>query len=374
LELDWGTADHDQHQHGTTMAGIALYGCITDLFDTSGPYPLRHRLESVKLLPPRGQNEPKLYGDLTQRAVAQAEATAPLRNRSICLTITSDAEDGALPTSWSAAIDQMCSGELDQTRRLMFIAAGNVRNELDSPEYRYHEWNCTKAGLEDPGQSWNAITVGAVTGKVFITDPTYAGWNPIASSGELCPTSRTSLAWPKECYPGWPLKPDIVMEGGNYAERAGSRTALDDLSLLTTVVHIDGSRLTTTTDTSPATAAAARLGAIIWSHYPHLRPETVRGLMIQSARWTDAMKERFPGDAKATIQQCLRCYGYGIPRPSRVLWSREQAATLIYEGDLQPYAMIDGKVRQTRCISISFRGRGSYCSASATRGLACESR
>src|SRR5206468_3395553 len=47
----WGTAD-DQWQHGTEMAGIALYGSLTDVFPTRGPVALRHRLESIKFLPP----------------------------------------------------------------------------------------------------------------------------------------------------------------------------------------------------------------------------------------------------------------------------------------------------------------------------------
>ena len=39
-------------QHGTGMAGIALYGCLTEAMATVEPIRLRHRLESVKILPP----------------------------------------------------------------------------------------------------------------------------------------------------------------------------------------------------------------------------------------------------------------------------------------------------------------------------------
>ncbi|HEV7299840.1 MAG TPA: S8 family peptidase [Tepidisphaeraceae bacterium] len=345
LRPEWGSSDHDSGQHGTAMAGVALYGCLTDLFDSTGPYVLRHRLESVKLLPPVGSNEPDLYGALTQEAVARAEVQAPQRLRSICLTITSDTDDKALPSSWSAAIDQMCSGHLDQTRRLMFIAAGNVGSEFSTVGYKYHQWNCECGGLEDPGQSWNAVTVGAITEKAFVKDPDYRDWQVMAESGDLAPASRTSLAWPEQLHRGWPLKPDLVLEGGNYIEKDGDRTSLDDLSVLTTVMKSDGKRLATTGDTSAATAAGARLGAIIASHYPRYWPETIRALLVHSARWTDAMRTRFPGSARASVQQRLRCYGYGIPRLSKALWSAEHSVTMIFEGDLQPYTKVGDDVQ-----------------------------
>ena len=119
----------------------------------------------------------------------------------------------------------------------MFISAGNLRHEILQPDYEYHRSNCERGGIEDPAQAWNAVTVGAFTEKVFIRHPDYDDWQPLAESGDLCPTSRTSLPWPPENQSGWPIKPDIVMEGGNYAESlGGDRAGIDDLSLLTTVL------------------------------------------------------------------------------------------------------------------------------------------
>ncbi len=253
------------------------------------------------------------------------------------MAVTADDRDMGMPTTWSGAVDDLCAGVLDEAPKLMLISAGNVREELYSPEYRYHEWNTKWAAIEDPGQSWNALTVGAFTEKVFIEHEDFEGWQPMASSGDLTPTSRTSLPWPDENQRGWPIKPDIVMEGGNYAELGADRSYLDDLSLLTTILHPTGRLVETTRDTSPATAAAARLAAIIWSHYPRFRPETVRGLLVHSASWTPAMMRRYPGDLKSVVQKCLRCYGYGVPNLQRALNSAENAATLIFEGEIQPF-------------------------------------
>src|SRR5208283_1107879 len=88
VEAEWGTADHDDEQHGTGMAGIALYGCLTGLMTATGPVILRHRLESVKFLPPPPQhNEPPVYGRVMQDAVALAQIQSPRRNRVICMAV-----------------------------------------------------------------------------------------------------------------------------------------------------------------------------------------------------------------------------------------------------------------------------------------------
>lgn len=343
---EWGAADHHQGQHGTGMAGVALYGHLVDVLSGTDAVSLRHRLESVKILPPPpDHNEPGVYGWVTQEAAARAQVSAPRRNRVYCMAVTADDRDQGLPSSWSGAVDELCAGVLDGTPKLMFITAGNVRGELYAPAYRYPDWNCERAGIEDPGQSWNALTVGAFTEKVFIQQPDFRGWRPLAESGDLCPTSRTSLPWPEEHHAGWPIKPDLVMEGGNYAEKGTERGSLDDLSLLTTILHPSGRLLETTRDTSPATAAAARVAAIIWSQYPRLWPETVRGLMVHSARWTPAMLRRFSGDRRSTVQRRLRCYGYGVPDLHRALYSAENAATLLYEGELQPYCRAGSEIR-----------------------------
>jgi hypothetical protein len=73
-EPGWGVHDHDGH--GTQMAGLALYGDLTPLLMGSDPVQLRHSLESVKILPPIGQNPPELYGAVTAEATSRVEIQA----------------------------------------------------------------------------------------------------------------------------------------------------------------------------------------------------------------------------------------------------------------------------------------------------------
>jgi hypothetical protein len=65
--------------------------------------------------------------------------------------------------------------------------------------------------VEDPAQAWNALTVGACTERAVIDDEQYDSWTPLSPSGELSPYSTTSVGFATS----WPVKPDIVMEGGN---------------------------------------------------------------------------------------------------------------------------------------------------------------
>lgn len=336
---NWGFADDNGHGqgHGTEMAGLGLYGDLAQVLALSAPIRLMHRLESVKMLPPQGQHDPKLYGDVTRESIARVETRAPGRQRTICMAITSrDNLDRGRPSSWSAAVDELCAGVDDDVPRLMLIASGNAQEDSIK---NYPDGNQTDS-IHDPGQSWNALTVGAFTDKTLIDPEQYAGWQPLAPRGGLSPSSTTSLTWAKQ----WPLKPDVVLEGGNFGvDPVFPDTPLkgpDSLRLLTTNYRLAQGPFTVTGDTSGATALAARLAARIQVAYPALWPETVRALMVHSARWTDEMlSHRAPSSLKKQEVRNLLCrYGYGIPNLGEALYDAGSSLTLVVEDELLPFA------------------------------------
>ena len=111
-------------------------------------------------------------------------------------------------------------------------------------------------------------------------------------------------------------------------------TDVADLSLLTTIVSRTGALLTTMRDTSAAAALASRYAALIQAEYPDYWPETVRGLLIHSARWTQQMIEEFPHHAR---HDRLRCYGYGVPNLRIARECAANRATMIIQDSLQPF-------------------------------------
>jgi hypothetical protein len=346
---NWGAADHDGH--GTEMAGVTLYGDLLAALDSALKIRLRHRLESVKVVPPLNDSDPELYGAITAEAVSRAEVQAPDRRRVFSMAVTAihDPIPGT-PTSWSAAVDalaagrafDMTNGELRyideasiEAHRLFVVSAGNVRDLTDTST-NYLD-RCDTHPVEDPAQAWNALTVGAYTDLVDVGahGTSHEGWTAVAQPGDLSPFSRTGVGFQRQ----WPTKPDIVMEGGNGAI---SPTGADvdwpeSLQVLTT--RRDPPMLTTTNATSAATAKAAHLAATVAAEYPGLWPETVRGLLVHSARWTPQMESQLAtaGVSRRMRARLIRRYGFGVPTAERAMRSATDALTLIVQDIIHPF-------------------------------------
>lgn len=336
VEPGWGV--DDEHGHGTSMAGLALFGDLTALLEGDSPVPLGHRLESVKLLRTDGGNagDPRHHGYLTVQAVSRPEITAPHRKRVFGTMVTArDNRDRGRPSAWSSTIDRLASDADGQgeTPRLFVVAAGNVDDSNAWSEYPHSN---TSDGIHDPAQAWNALTVGAFTDLARITEDDAADYEPVAPVGGLSPFSTTSRTWQKH----WPFKPDVVFEGGNAAEDRISAIWLPSLSLLTTHHRPEQRLLTTTNATSAATSLASRMAARISASYPALWPESVRALMVHSAEWTPAMRGMFAPGANPSKTACMnlvRHCGFGVPDLSRALWSASDSLTLIAQDQLHPY-------------------------------------
>jgi hypothetical protein len=337
---DPGWPSGDSRGHGTNMAGTVLYGDLMPILARKGVVSLTHRIESVKILPDDGENQPKLYGAITRESIARAEVQAPDRRRAVCMAVTSDlGTNRGRPSSWSAAVDQLCFG-VGTTPKLVLISAGNIRDGLSKADYPARN---QLESIENPAQAWNAITIGAFTEKATLIDPSYAGWEPIAPIGDLSPTSRTSQTWEKK----WPIKPDVVLEGGNWAALGDQCDCPDDLGLLTThrdptTRHFDIFR-----DTSAATAMAGNLAGRILAAAPERWPETIRALIVHSADWTPVMKKQFEAASEQQKRVILRQYGYGVPSYDRAIFSALNDLTLIAEDMLQPLwkDTVDGKIK-----------------------------
>ncbi|QLE56962.1 S8 family peptidase [Nostoc sp. TCL26-01] len=334
----WGVADSKHWRgHGTDMAGLALYGNLYNALATSSKVYLTHRLESVKILPDQGENDPKLYGAITKEAVSRVEISNPKRQRVICMPVTSEIDNHkGVPSSWSAAVDQICF----EFQRLMVIPVGNISGDIISNEYPNRN---DVSQAENPSQAWNALVVGAYTDKVNISNSKYAQWQTIAPAGDLSPRSRTSLLWTDK----WPIRPDVTFEGGNLAtdDPHSPGMDIDDLRLLTTYYQPNVRQFNLSGDTSAATALCSYVAARIWAENPEYWAETVRALIVHSAEWTPAMYSHLSRNPsqKEKVSTLLRRYGYGVPSLERALFSSQNDLTMICEDQFQPFHKDGGK-------------------------------
>ena len=327
----------DSDGHGTGMAGVALYYDLNQSLLSHDTISIPYRIESSKIL--RNQeNDSELYGAITAQGILFNEIENPNKDRAICMAVTTDATDG-YPTSWSGAIDEIVAGVNvfgadNENKRLMLISAGNV--ELSEfRDIKYPDVNINSY-VQNPGQSWNALTVGAYNSKIRIDDTDFLGCHPVADVGELSPYSSTSVLWDNK----WPIKPEILMDGGNIVYKDNFYSSCDDLSLLTTNHKLSKNLFSTIWATSAATAQASKLSAEIYNKYPDAWPETIRALMVHSARWTDKMKQQFlraESPKKSDIRVLLRTCGYGIPNLDRAVFCKNNYVNMIIEEELQPF-------------------------------------
>lgn len=341
---------HDRHGHGTSMAGIALYGeHLDDLLIGTKTIRLKHRLESVEIFPTPAGAQQRDYASATIHAISIPEAGSS-RRRTFCMPVStkSDTNPG-WPTLWSATVDTLAVGTDIQVhgdgfsliskpdpdaKRLIIVSAANV----DADSYRIdHLDNSDMSPIRDPGQSWNALTVGAFTQLDQVpSDPSFHSYFLVAPAGELSPHSRTSLLFGDK---PWPIKPEICLEGGNVLlDRQGFAEPKHPLlSLRSTGIRNDVD-LTSANATSAATAQAARLAALAMSRYPSYWPETVRALLVHEARWTERMRAHLDAcETKSGRARLLRRYGWGVPTEEAVLTSSHRAVTMVVQDEFCPF-------------------------------------
>ncbi|UTV98797.1 S8 family peptidase [Marinomonas rhizomae] len=334
------------------MAGLAIWGDLTAALDSSSHLTINHKLESIKLLRHSGDNRDKHLGQVTASGISLSEIENFDRKRIYTLALSAkDSKDRGKPSAWSSELDALAvdySGD-NLYPRLFVVSAGNT--DLDLTLLKQYPYYNELQDIHDPGQSWNVITVGACTNKVQITDDGGENFLPLAPNGGLSPYSTTSVTWINSM----PIKPEVVFEGGNMGVDDYSATSMSSLQLLSTHYEFNLRLFSTFNATSAATALAAKFAADISALYPEYWPETVRGLIVHSADWSDAMVNQFSyanRTKRQRAQHLVRCVGYGVPNISKALWSANNSLVMIVEDELQPFEKLKGKDTSTKDMHI----------------------
>jgi hypothetical protein len=332
---DWGYHDGwPNGGHGTGMAGLALYGDLTQAMASPNNIQIFHQLESVKIINNGEPNDPELYGAVTIDSVSSPIINAPNRPRIYCMAVTDKSQAFyGRPSSWSTSIDKIIFGSEEEglDQQLFFVSGGNVI--IEKPE-EFPDKNFVES-VHDPAQAFNAITVGAYTEMDYFEEDEFPNAVVLSEKGDMSPSNSTSVIWEND----WAIKPDIVFEGGNLLNQAGDIVKADSLQLLTTHKNYQINLLQTFGDTSAATALASHFAVALKKEYPNLWPETIRALIIHSADWNHKMLngisiQEFSLNDKKNL---LRKYGYGIPNLMKALYSAQNSLTLIAEREIKPF-------------------------------------
>lgn len=342
INPEWGTADSSRFGHGTQMASVSLYGDLSDILHEISRVEIYHTLESIKLIHPNNPHKPDLYGAVTEEAVARAIILNPQNKRILLMAVTTpDGRDKGKPSSWSSAVDKICFGlnGISNDKFSFCISGGNVTifEKSEFPTKNISE------SIHDPSQAYNAITVGAYTNKAFIDQNRFPGATLITKPGSMAPSNSTSISWENS----WPIKPEIVLEGGNLGIFNNGIIDPDSLTLLSANNEFQTEPLSSFGATSGASALAARFTAILSSQYPNLWPESIKALLIHSAEWTNEMLngKNITELNKHEKIALLRSVGYGIPNLNKAIKSAKNSLTLIAQEQLSPYRLEGSRVK-----------------------------
>lgn len=331
-----GIADKDGH--GTKMCGTVIYGDMSSCLANTQQIQIDIQLGSIKLYPHNYPNPKESWGLLTEQAVSTSEIIFPQKTVCYCMALTAEEIEQGRPTSWSGAIDSIAYNN-GQSGRLFIVSAGNINdiNNLDKQIIEnYPNSHCLRP-IQNPAQSWNALTIGAFTNINAVDSPSLKNYARVASVGGISPFSRTSSLWGKSSL----IKPEVMFEGGNLYKTNDPQLPFSchqDLELMTTSKNYQLSGYFDSINaTSAATALASNFAGKLQTRYPHLWAESIRGLIVHSAKWTSCMEMQFPVGNRSDMERRLRHCGYGVPSEERAFYSTENGLTYIAQEILQPF-------------------------------------
>ncbi|WP_337732252.1 MULTISPECIES: S8 family peptidase [unclassified Pseudoxanthomonas] len=346
----WGADDHYPYGgHGTAIAGLILFGDLDAAMQSAEVFRLTHTVESMKLLPPAGfpPTRPLSYGIATQGAVAKVEVERAGVKRAFCLAASTEDFPPSRPSTWSGALDQIAAGSMagdsveselamDRPKRLMLVATGNT------PEGMLEDVKLLQS-MEDPSQSWNALTIGGFTRKDVVPAPPPL-LTAVVAANNRSPYSRGSTDLPFDITP---IKPEVLFEAGNMLHDAGGLCDWHpSVSLLALGKDVTSEPLVPFWATSAAVGVAGHFIGQLQAALPMLWPETHRALTVDSAQWPGPVHKRFVGrgahwksGSKRDKQMLLREVGYGVPQIDRAIQSARNDMSLIAQSEIQPFAL-----------------------------------
>ncbi len=333
-DSSWGLNDTPTEYHGTAMAGICVYDSLASCLESSAIYNIEHQIENGKIISNIAVSR-HLYGYVVSQVISNLIINNPAYTRVYCMAVTEKdiCYDGR-PSSWSAYMDNICFSRIEKLKKLFVVSAGNIASNL---LMKYPTIN-RLSSIESPAQAWNVLTIGGITFKSINS------YKTLAQIGELSPFTRTSYTWDNK----WPIKPEVVFEGGNAIIDSGVALDHEDLSELTTEGNFVGiGYFRPFNATSLATAKASNFAIRLQELYPDYWPETIRALIVQSASWTSQLEKQFlPSNPhKRDYRDLLRTCGYGYPNFFKASQCRNNSVNLIIQSQITPYELVGSEIK-----------------------------
>lgn len=93
----------------------------------------------------------------------------------------------------------------------------------------------------------------------------------------------------------WPIKPEVLFEGGNKVVHNDHNVYQHDaLEPVACSGSFNEQAFTSINATSASTGLSGNFIGELMATYPSFWPETIRGLIVHSAEWSETMKNKLP--------------------------------------------------------------------------------
>ncbi|MGD0499076.1 MAG: S8 family peptidase [Bryobacteraceae bacterium] len=349
----------DQNGHGTSVAGLAVYGDIANCIET-GRWQPKVRICSAKVL--RNEENPidpsrpqAVFPDQNRIEHTIEEAIRHFHDEWGCRVFNLSVGDDLAPYEggrqfpWAEKLDELAR-ELDI---VIVVAAGNRYPEVPAVIGTLNEIQCAvrdqtlapEHRVCNPGTAALAITVGSIARNDAMTIQ-LAGRTlsirdsvPGAPRGGPSPFTRTGPGC-RYRMDNRSIKPDLADYGGNYAlQQLGQDFRWNDWHFLVgepTIIREQNGRFvgsrTGTSFSCPHVAHAASLAERSLEQLLGRPPSAnlIRSLVASTARVPAC------GDSWLVDEEtALRLVGYGQPMVDHIAWSSEQSVQLVTETDLE---------------------------------------
>ncbi|AOZ00889.1 serine protease [Cupriavidus sp. USMAHM13] len=322
--VERGEATVDTDGHGTRVAGLALYGSITECMRDGFQPTLR--LFAGKVFGNDGRDQTRFVEKAVDEAVRYFHET--YRCKVFCLAYgdRNKIYDGRHIRGLAYTLDRL-SRDLDV---LFVVPTGNLLDH-DLPDDALEDYPgyLMQAAyrLLDPATAVNAITVGGLAEFEQDHDaqryPERLETSPLARRNQPSPFTRVgpSIAGA--------IKPEFVAYGGNMAHHhLRRRRTTQRLGVISTSSRFAEGRLF---DDAPGTSFAApqvaNLAATVLRYLPHASANTIRAVL--------GAHSRMPGEADTLLGENdaakLALCGYGRIDSRHLFESADGAVTLLGE-------------------------------------------
>lgn len=322
--------DDSDPWHGTSVAGLALYGDIEAVIAAGGFIPSLF-LVSGRVFSHDGNDQTEFVENAVERAVRDLHAEFDCKVFNLSYGDHNKVYDGGHIRGLAYTLDRL-TRELGV---LFVVSTGNLKLEglPENPLGAYPDHLLQDhARLLDPATALNAVTVGGVARH----EATHNAQRyqdavedrPIARAGHPYPLTRSGPSI------NGAIKPDFVEHAGNLAvRRAGGGTVDRGLGVVTVNGGFaDGGAFREVSGTSFAAPAIAHRAAKLLRSVPGASQNLLRALLGAHANWpASSVPLLNPNNNAEGREKLTRLVGYGCINDDALEQSLDNVVSLICE-------------------------------------------